>query len=111
MVVSGSTNGTCARMPAKSSGAMLATAPISKPPALPPSATSCRGRVDPGVHQMLLRPTTKSVKVFFFSSSLPCSYHSRPISPPPRTWATANTMPRSSSDSRAMEKRGSSQIS
>ena len=50
----------------------------------------------------------KSVKVFFFSSNLPRSYQSRPISPPPRMWAIANTMPRSSSDSRAMENRGSS---
>ena len=38
----------------------------------------------------------------------PCSYHGRPSSPPPRTWAIANTMPRSSSDSRAIENRGSS---
>ncbi len=50
----------------------------------------------------------KSVNVFFFSSSLPCSYHGLPNSPPPRTWAITNAMPRSSSDSRAIEKRGSS---
>src|SRR6266702_3777430 len=33
IVVSASTNGTCATIPAKVSGAMLATAPISRPPA------------------------------------------------------------------------------
>ncbi|SLH09685.1 Uncharacterised protein [Mycobacteroides abscessus subsp. abscessus] len=50
---------------------------------------------------------TKSVKVFFLVSVLPFSYQSLPISPPPRTCATANTMPRSSSDSRATENDGS----
>ena len=39
IVVSASTNGTSARMPANSSGARFATAPISRPPAEPPSAT------------------------------------------------------------------------
>ncbi|CFS54006.1 Uncharacterised protein [Mycobacterium tuberculosis] len=58
-----------------------------------------------------LATAMKSVNVFFLSSSLPFSYHSLPISPPPRTWATTNTIPRSSSDNRAMENRGSSQIS
>ena len=50
----------------------------------------------------------KSVKVFFFSMSLPCSYHGLPNSPPPRTWAMTKTMPRSSSESLAIENRGSS---
>ena len=36
MVFSTSTNGTSAMMPAKRSGARLATAPISMPPAEPP---------------------------------------------------------------------------
>ena len=39
MVVSTSTNGTSAMTPRNRSGAMLATAPISMPPALPPWAT------------------------------------------------------------------------
>ena len=39
MVFSTSTNGTSATMPANSSGARLATAPISMPPALPPWPT------------------------------------------------------------------------
>ena len=39
MVLSTSTNGTSAMMPRNSSGAMLATTPISMPPAEPPLAT------------------------------------------------------------------------
>ncbi len=42
--MSASTNGTAATMPANASGARLATAPISRPPALPPSATSRSAR-------------------------------------------------------------------
>lgn len=49
--VSGSTNGTTAWIPANSSGARLATAPMSRPPALPPSATS-RSGAEAGVHQV-----------------------------------------------------------
>ena len=47
------------------------------------------------------------MKVFFFESIFPVSYQCRPISPPPRTCATAKTMPRSSRDNRATEKPGS----
>ena len=43
--VSGSTNGTTASIPAKRSGARFATAPISSPPAEPPSATIFSGVV------------------------------------------------------------------
>ena len=51
------------------------------------------------------------MNVFFFSSIFPWSYHGRPISPPPRTCAIANTNPRSSSDSRVIEKLGSTESS
>ena len=71
--VSGSTNGTLARMPANSSGARLATAPISNPPALPPSATIRSAAVTP-VSIKCFAHETKSVKVFFFVSVLPFSY-------------------------------------
>ena len=42
---------------------------------------------------------------------LPSSYQRRPISPPPRTWAIAKPMPRSSSESREMVKKGSTECS
>ena len=69
---------------------MLATAPINNPPALPPSATRFSGRVT-SVATRWRATAMKSVKVFFFSSSLPCSYQGRPSSPPPRTCATTNS--------------------
>ena len=47
MVLRTSTNGTSARMPAKRSGSMLAMAPISMPPALPPCATIRPCEVNP----------------------------------------------------------------
>ncbi len=86
--VSGSTNGTTAWIPANSSGARLATAPMSRPPALPPSATSRSGAVRPESTRCRAQ-ATKSVKVARLNSFLPCSYQSLPISPPPRTCATA----------------------
>ena len=49
----------------------------------------------------------KSVKVFILASCLPCSYHVRPSSPPPRIWAIAYTMPRSSNERRDTAKPGS----
>src|SRR5690242_17374664 len=45
IVVTTSTNGTSATIAAKRSGRRLATAPINKPPALPPRATSRSGVV------------------------------------------------------------------
>lgn len=51
------------------------------------------------------------MNVFILRSVRPSSYQARPISPPPRTCATANTTPRSSSDSRGTEKYGSMLIS
>src|SRR5579875_4223151 len=45
MVFSASTNGTCATIPANASGAMFAAAPISRPPAEAPRATSLSGAV------------------------------------------------------------------
>ena len=53
----------------------------------------------------------KSVNVLIFLSILPSSYHRRPISPPPRMCAIANTKPRSSSEIREIEKLGSIEIS
>ena len=50
---------------------------------------------------------TKSVKVLGLASSLPSSYHDRPISEPPRTCAMAKTQPRSSSERRSTENHGS----
>ena len=49
----------------------------------------------------------KSVNVFRFASFFPSVYQARPSSPPPRTWATTKITPRSSRDSRGMEKYGS----
>ena len=54
---------------------------------------------------------TKSTKVFFLCRYLPSSYHCRPISPPPRTWAMAKMKPRSTNDRRCELKYGSLQIS
>src|SRR5262245_1264522 len=106
MVFSASTNGTCATIPANASGARLATAPMSSPPAEPPRATRPGGAVQPAFARCRAH-ATKSVKVFFFDSNLPLSYQARPISPPPRTCATAYTTPRSTRDSRAIENHGS----
>ena len=106
MVVRQSTKGTSATMARNSSGARLATAPMSSPPALPPRATSRSGTVHPSSTRVRAQ-ATKSVKVLGLAVSLPCSYHDRPISPPPRTWAMANTNPRSSRLSRSDEKVGS----
>src|ERR1700691_2651481 len=103
---SASTNGTWATIPAKADGARLATAPISRPPADPPRATRREADVQPAETRCPAQ-ATKSLNVFFFSSIFPWSYHGRPISPPPRTCAIANTNPRSSSDSRVIEKPGS----
>src|SRR5215468_10482366 len=104
--LSASTNGTCATMPENASGARLATAPISRPPAEPPRATSRPGEVQPVLARCRAH-ATKSVNVFLLVSSLPLSYQARPISPPPRMCATANTTPRSTTDNRAMENHGS----
>ena len=43
MVVTTSTTGTCDRITSSLSGAMLAIAPISRPPALPPYAATRSG--------------------------------------------------------------------
>ena len=108
--MSGSTNGTTAWIPANSSGARLATAPMSIPPALPPSATSRSGEVSPESIRCRAQ-STKSVNVLRLDSVLPFSYQSRPISPPPRTCATANAIPRSRSESLATENAGSILVS
>ncbi len=70
MVLSTSTNGTSATMPANASGAWLATAPMSRPPADPPRATSRSGEVHPTENRCAAQ-ATKSVNVFFFAISLP----------------------------------------
>ena len=106
MVVRQSTKGTSATTARNSSGARLATAPMSSPPALPPRATSRSGEVHP-TSTSVRAQATKSVKVLGLAASFPSSYQARPISPPPRTWAMANTKPRSSRLSRSDEKVGS----
>src|SRR5690606_34414589 len=106
MELSGSTNGTSATMPANSSGAMFATAPMSRPPAEPPRATVRSGEVQPVLARCRAH-AMKSVKVLRLASSLPSSYQRRPSSPPPRTCATAKTTPRSSRDSRGIANHGS----
>ena len=70
IVVRLSTNGTPATTPPNASGARLATAPISRPPALPPSATSTSGRVSPAATRCRAQ-ATKSVNVVRLCSSLP----------------------------------------
>ena len=106
MLLSASTNGTSATTPANASGAWLATAPMSRPPAEPPRATRCRGEVQPAAARCWAH-ATKSENVFCLAISRPSVYQRRPSSPPPRTWATAKTKPRSISDSRAIENQGS----
>ena len=67
---------------------MLVTAPISKPPALPPSMT----RRSFEVYLSAIRCSAtamKSVNVFFFDSMRPWSCHFLPRSPPPRMWPMA----------------------
>ena len=89
---------------------MLATAPISRPPAEPPIAAIRAGSTQPDSASQSVA-AMKSVNVFFLCSFLPSSYQCRPSSPPPRMCAITNTMPRSSSESRAMPKPGSMLIS
>ena len=110
IVVSASTKGTPAMIARNRSGARFATAPISSPPALRPSAPSRAGSTRP-LAPRCSAAATKSLKEFFFSSSLPWSYQSRPISPPPRTCAIAMTTPRSRSESRVGTKDGSIETS
>jgi hypothetical protein len=75
-------------MPAKSSGARFATAPISMPPALPPCATMRPARVYPAAI-IASAQATKSVNVFGLFSRLPSRYQRQPFSVPPRIWAIA----------------------
>ncbi len=46
----------------------------------------------------------KSVKLFFFFNLRPSMNQPRPFSEPPRIWATAKIHPRSTRDSRVIEK-------
>jgi len=85
---------------------MLMTAPMSSPPALAPLATSARGSAQPESIKWDAA-AMKSVKEFVLCSIRPCSYHERPSSPPPRTWAMANETPRSRRLSLGTEKVGS----
>ena len=72
MVVITSTNGTAAIAPFHISGAILTTAPIKRPPALPPSAKRCSLSVMPSLIKYL-PATIKSVKVFFLFNIFPSS--------------------------------------
>ena len=65
---------------------MLATAPISSPPAEPPRADNRSVDVYPASHRWRAQ-VTKSVNVLRLCSSFPSSYQCRPHSPPPRTCA------------------------
>ena len=94
IVVTTSTKGTSATTTLNKSGRIFITAPINKPPALPP----VMARRSLAVQFSAIKYSAqaiKSVKVFFFCKNFPCSYHCRPISSPPRIWAMANTTPRS----------------
>ncbi len=95
MVFTTSTNGTSASTARNNSGRRLVTAPINSPPALPPLIASRSGAVSPSATRCSAA-AMKSVKLFGLLSSLPPSYHGRPISSPPRTCAIATTNPRSS---------------
>ncbi len=67
---------------------MLVTAPMRRPPALPPSMT----RRSFEVYLSAIRGSAhamKSVNVFFFDIIRPWSCHFLPISPPPRMCAMA----------------------
>src|SRR3954469_1804673 len=76
MVVRQSTNGTSATTTRNSSGRRLVTAPMRRPPALPPRIASCPGVVQPCSTRWSAQ-ATKSVKVLRLCSSLPSSYHAR----------------------------------
>ena len=63
--------------------------------ALPPVIAMRSGAVKPSATRCSAA-AMKSVNVWRLWSSLPPSYHARPISSPPRTWAIATIIPRSS---------------
>src|ERR1700692_4949525 len=94
-----SPNGTCDSTTRNRSGRSLTTAPISNPPALPPSIATLSFAPYPFA-------TNCSVTAMqyengcSFTSICPASCHESPISPPPRICAYAITTPRSSSDNR-----------
>ena len=79
---------------------------MSSPPADPPMQPMRSGSTHPEAATNRVA-STKSVNVFFLCSFLPWSYQDRPSSPPPRTWATTYTTPRSSSDRRDAANPGS----
>jgi len=88
MVLSTSTNGTSATMPANNSPARLATAPISMPPALAPWPTMRFALVY--FADINARPeAAKSSKLLVFFSRLPSRYQPQPLSVPPRICAMA----------------------
>src|SRR6202789_1475169 len=94
-----STNGTCDSTTRNSSGRIFTTAPISKPPALPPSIATRFGSPYPSRTRNSVA-SIKFVNVLRFSIILPPSCHGSPNSPPPRICAYAITSPRSSIASR-----------
>src|SRR5262249_61715360 len=83
-----STNGPWAPLPPNAGGASFTAAPTSSPPAEPPRAISRRELVQPRLTRCSAQ-ATKSVNVLVLRSIFPSSYQRRPISPPPRTCATA----------------------
>ena len=88
MVLSTSTNGTSATMPANKSPARLATAPISMPPAEPPWPTIRFALVYLASINARAQ-AAKSSNEFVFFSRLPSRYQPQPLSAPPRIWAMA----------------------
>ena len=102
-----STKGTAATTHLNSSGRMFTALPMSNPPALRPEMASFDVEVQP-VATRCSATSTKSLNVFFFARYLPSfSYQCRPISPPPRTCATAITTPRSIRGTSSLENVGS----
>ena len=73
MVASTSTKGTCATTAPQSSGSVLATTPISSPPAEPPSIAIRPGAAKPAATSPRAT-STKSWKVFHRLASLPSRY-------------------------------------
>src|SRR4051794_30393501 len=88
-----STNGTSATTARHRCGCWLMTAPCSSPPALSPREAIRRASTSPSRRSAT---ATWSSNVCCLLPSRPSSHHRRPPSPPPRTWACANTTPRSS---------------
>ena len=94
MVLRTSTKGTWLMTMRKRSGRMLVTAPIKRPPALPPSMTNLFALVNFCAMRNSAEEM-KSVKVLSLLRIRPASCQGLPSSPPPRMCAMAKMTPRS----------------